>query len=46
MELDVFYSRPELTEERKYNWMSENLNFINSFGLDIAFPEITKEGRY
>jgi hypothetical protein len=41
MELDVFYSRPTLTKESMTGCL-KTLNFINSFGLDIAFPEITK----
>ncbi|KAJ3620532.1 hypothetical protein MTP99_004473 [Tenebrio molitor] len=41
MELEVFYSRPELTKETMTGCL-KILNFINSFGLDIAFPEITK----
>jgi hypothetical protein len=40
VELGVFYSRPELTKEM--TGCLKTLNFINSFGLDITFPEITK----
>jgi hypothetical protein len=40
-ELHVFYSRPEVTEKSMSGCL-KILNFLNSFGLDVTFPEITK----
>lgn len=40
-ELEVFYSRSEITEENMAGCL-KTLNFITSFGLDGTFKEITK----
>jgi hypothetical protein len=39
--IDVFYLRPELTEESMTGCL-KTLNFLNSLDSDAAFPEITK----
>jgi hypothetical protein len=48
IELDVFYSRPPLTEERVIDWMSENLEFqkitkVLKFQLLFPLPRLKQK---